>query len=63
MVAMLNTVRTVIYRVPGLDKAQQWYEQLLGREPVNASPFAVVFAAGESLLTLLRAEAGAEPIA
>lgn len=60
---MLHSLRTVTYRVPDLEKARAWYQELLGTDPVHTSPFAVVFAAGESLLTLLPDTAAAEPVA
>ncbi|MGO9097869.1 MAG: SAM-dependent methyltransferase [Bryobacteraceae bacterium] len=50
---MLNSVKGVTYRVADLERAKQWYRQVLGQEPRLDSPMAVVFAAGDCLLTLL----------
>lgn len=50
---MLNSVKGVTYRVADLERAKQWYRQALGQEPRHDSPLAVVFAAGDCMLTLL----------
>ncbi len=50
---MLNSVKGVTYRVADLERAKQWYRQVLGQEPRLDSPMAVMFAAGDCLLTLL----------
>jgi catechol 2,3-dioxygenase-like lactoylglutathione lyase family enzyme len=39
-------------RVPDLDRARQWYQALLKREPSFDSPMAVVFAVGGCSLAL-----------
>jgi methyltransferase (TIGR00027 family) len=49
---MFGSVRAVTYQVADLQKAKDWYRQLLDREPAFDSPFAVVFAAGGCVLTL-----------
>lgn len=53
---MLTSLRAVSYRVPDLERAKQWYRTLLNCEPAFDSPMAVIFAVGDSSLTLLPVE-------
>lgn len=53
---MLTSLRAVSYRVPDLERAKQWYRTVLNREPAFDSPMAVIFAVGDSSLTLLPVE-------
>jgi predicted enzyme related to lactoylglutathione lyase len=39
-------LRTVIYAVADLDKAKEWYSQVLSRQPYFAEPFYVGFNVG-----------------
>ena len=43
---MLQGLRTVIYAVADLDKAKEWYSQVLSRQPYFAEPFYVGFNVG-----------------
>jgi catechol 2,3-dioxygenase-like lactoylglutathione lyase family enzyme len=43
---MILGLRTVIYRVPDLEKAKAWYARVLGFEPYFAEPFYVGFQVG-----------------
>jgi methyltransferase (TIGR00027 family) len=52
---MLNSVKGVAYRVPDLDRAKRWYGEILGKAPILDSPIVVIFAVGESVLTLVPA--------
>ncbi len=50
---MLLGLRTVIYPAPDLQRARQWYTQLLGQPPYFDEPFYVGFAVGGFELGLL----------
>jgi predicted enzyme related to lactoylglutathione lyase len=43
---MLEGLRTVIYAVADLEKAKEWYSQVLSRQPYFAEPFYVGFNVG-----------------
>src|SRR5262245_52655173 len=43
---MIRGLRTVIYKVPDLEKAKAWYSSVLGFEPYFAEPFYVGFQVG-----------------
>lgn len=49
---MLNSVKGVAYHVPDLDRARRWYAEILGKAPIFDSPIVVMFAVGESVLSL-----------
>jgi methyltransferase (TIGR00027 family) len=49
---MFKGVKTAVYGTADLDKAKQWYGQVLGTDPVFDSPVRVVFLAGTSVLVL-----------
>jgi methyltransferase (TIGR00027 family) len=46
-------LQSVTYQVVDLEKAKQWYRMVLEREPTLDAPFAVRFAVGEAVLTLV----------
>lgn len=50
--ALFTSLRSILYRVPHLDLAKQWYQKILGRPPVYDSPVVVVFAIGDVMLNL-----------
>lgn len=56
---MFSSLRSIVYRVPDLAAANDWYERVLGKAPVFDSPIAVTFAVGETLLSLTPAGSGA----
>ena len=60
---MLNSVKGVPYRVPDLDRATRWYAEILGKAPIFDSPIVVIFAVGESVLTLAPAAEAPEAAA
>jgi catechol 2,3-dioxygenase-like lactoylglutathione lyase family enzyme len=60
---MFTSLRGVTYPVPDLETARTWYEQVLGREPLHSSPFAVVFLLGDAVLTTVPARPSTGPIA
>jgi len=43
---MIQGLRTVVYKVPDLEKAKAWYARVLGIEPYFAEPFYVGFQVG-----------------
>jgi predicted enzyme related to lactoylglutathione lyase len=43
---MILGLRTVIYKVPDLEKARAWYSRILGFEPYFAEPYYVGFQVG-----------------
>lgn len=50
---MMLGLRTVIYPVPDLDAARQWYAQVLGQQPYFDQPFYVGFCVGGFELGLI----------
>ncbi|MGA3023332.1 MAG: SAM-dependent methyltransferase [Bryobacteraceae bacterium] len=52
---MLTSVRAVAYRVSDLQKAKQWYRDILGKGPVFDSPVAVIFMVADAVLSLVPA--------
>src|ERR1035437_3798372 len=50
---MLRSLKAVTCRVADRGKAKEWYRQFFDGEPALDSPLAVVFEAGDSLLTLV----------
>ncbi|HEY3295869.1 MAG TPA: SAM-dependent methyltransferase [bacterium] len=50
---MFLSLKHVTYHVTDLNKAREWYTQVLGREPVFNAPFAVIFTVGECGLMLV----------
>jgi catechol 2,3-dioxygenase-like lactoylglutathione lyase family enzyme len=50
---MFKGLKRVIYRVPDLEKAREWYRQVLAMDPVFDSPVAITFAVGSSALILV----------
>lgn len=63
---MLLGLRTAIYPAPDLQRAKQWYTQLLGQPPYFDQPFYVGFAVGGFELGLVPdgqpGVAGAQPL-
>ena len=45
-VTMIKGVRTIIYHVPDIEKATQWYSEILGIEPYFKEPYYVGFNVG-----------------
>lgn len=50
---MLHSIKRLTYRVGDLEKARDWYRQILGTAPIHDSPMAVIFSVGESALVLV----------
>ncbi len=50
---MFKSPGRIVYRVLDIEKAKQWYRQVLDADPVFDSPFAVAFPAGASTLVLV----------
>jgi methyltransferase (TIGR00027 family) len=50
---MLKVPKRIVFPVPDLPPATRWYRQILGTEPVFASPVAVQFAVGPAELVLV----------
>ena len=63
---MILGLRTAIYPAPDLQRAKQWYEQVLKRKPYFDQPFYVGFAVGGFELGLVPdgepSVAGAQPL-
>lgn len=49
---MFKSLNRVVYRVSDIKKAKHWYRKILDVVPKFDSPFAVVFAVGDSELVL-----------
>lgn len=58
---MFTSLRAILYRVPHLHPAKQWYQKVLGKPPVFDSPIVVIFSVGDVTLNLTPAE-GTAPI-
>jgi len=56
---MLTGLRGIVYRVPDLDRATQWYQMVVGKPPVFSSPIVVMFAVGDVMLDLTPADRAA----
>jgi predicted enzyme related to lactoylglutathione lyase len=50
---MFQSLKMISYQVPDLQKARDWYSELLGRDPAFDSPMAVTFAIGGCVLALV----------
>lgn len=50
---MLKCLKRVVYQVSDLEKARQWYREVLAAEPVFDAPFAVFFQVGDNGLFLV----------
>lgn len=53
---MLDGLRAIVYRVPDLDRAKQWYQKVVGKPPVFDSSIVVIFAVGDGMLNLTPAD-------
>jgi catechol 2,3-dioxygenase-like lactoylglutathione lyase family enzyme len=49
---MFQGLKRVVYGVSDLQKAKEWYRQVLGQEPVFDSPLGVAFRVGTAVLSL-----------
>jgi len=49
---MFKSPARIVYRVSNVEKAKEWYRQILGKEPVFDSPLGAVFLVGTSILFL-----------
>lgn len=49
---MFTSLKRITYQVGDIARAREWYTVLLGKTPVFDSPFAVMYAVGETLLIL-----------
>lgn len=49
---MFKSAGRIVYGVSDLEKAKEWYRQVLGQEPVFDSPVGVVFLVGTTALSL-----------
>jgi predicted enzyme related to lactoylglutathione lyase len=58
---MIQGLRTVIYKVPDLEKAKAWYARALGFDPYFAEPFYVGFQVGGFELGLDPDMSGVKP--
>lgn len=50
---MFTSLKRVVYQVADINQARQWYCTVLENEPVWDSPFYVMFAIGDAVLTLV----------
>lgn len=53
---MFTSLRAIVYQVPNLDLAKQWYQKVLGKPPVFDSPIVVIFTIGDVMLNLTAAD-------
>ncbi|MFY9551133.1 MAG: VOC family protein [Thermoanaerobaculia bacterium] len=60
---VIQGLRTVIYKVPDLEKAKAWYTRVLGIDPYFAEPFYVGYQVGGFELGLDPDMGGAQPSA
>jgi methyltransferase (TIGR00027 family) len=52
---VFTSLKHITYHVTDLNKAREWYSQVLGREPIFNAPFAVIFTVGDARLMLVPA--------
>lgn len=50
---MFQCLKRIVYQVADIEKAKNWYREVLGAEPVFDAPFFVVFQIGDSGLILV----------
>jgi len=53
---VFTSLSSVTYPVTDLNKAKQWYGEMLGMNPVSETPLAVIFRIGDGMLALLPAD-------
>jgi len=53
---MFQGLKRIVYQVSDLAAAKQWYEDLLGKDPVLDSPASVAFVVGDAGLALTSAK-------
>jgi methyltransferase (TIGR00027 family) len=51
---MLKSLKRIAYQVEDLEKAKQWYSNILNTQPAFDSPFAVIFIVGDCSLSLAK---------
>jgi methyltransferase (TIGR00027 family) len=49
---MFQGLRSIVYKVPDIEKAKNWYSKVFDTKPIFDMPFAVVFSIGDSFLGL-----------
>jgi methyltransferase (TIGR00027 family) len=51
---MFRNLKRVVYQVPDVEKAKDWYSSFLKQEPAFDSPIAAIFKIGDSTMTLAK---------
>jgi len=54
---MLKSLKRIVYFVEDPEKAKEWYNQLLGKQPVFDTPFAKIYNIGDCSLSLAKSPA------
>jgi methyltransferase (TIGR00027 family) len=54
---MFRNLKRVVYQVPDVEKAKDWYSTFLNQEPAFDSPIAAIFKIGDSTMTLAKGPA------
>lgn len=50
---MFKSLKRIVYKVPDLEKAKEWYSSILGSQPLLDNPYAVIFMIGNNSLSLI----------
>ncbi len=53
---MFKTLKRLVYTVPDLSRAKQWYNAVLNTEPIYDTPFGTIYKIGECSLSLIPGE-------
>jgi methyltransferase (TIGR00027 family) len=53
MEKMFKSLKRLTYQVPDVQKAKQWYSQILNIQPIFDTPFAAIFQIGNNSLSLI----------
>jgi methyltransferase (TIGR00027 family) len=53
---MFTTLKRVVYPVPDMEQAKQWYSRILNAKPLFESPFASVYRVGNCSLSLAKSK-------
>lgn len=54
---MFKSLKRVVYQVPDVEQARDWYTNFLNQEPAFDSPIAAIFKIGDSTMTLAKGPA------
>lgn len=59
--SMFKSLKRLVYQVPNLNQARQWYNAVLDTEPIYDSPFGAIYKIGDCSLSLVPTEQPLSP--